>query len=92
MSKIMVCGFALLLFVPSAAVAAPDYSASQCAAWFSAIDRNHDGTLSSREGADSFLARVTLASEEQDSSGGYTMARPFFMTECGNGSLGKPKI
>jgi hypothetical protein len=70
---------------------ASTYSQQQCKAWFTKIDRNGDGTIGANEGADKFLARITLASENDGSRGTFIMQRSFFIAECNIGSLGKPQ-
>ncbi len=71
------------------AFAGNTFSAQSCSVWFNKIDRNNDGSISSNEGSEKYLARITLA--DQDSGSSYIMTRIFFMAECTIGSLGKPQ-
>lgn len=71
------------------AFAGNSYSAQSCKAWFNKIDRNNDGSISNNEGSEKYLSRITLANPDPGSS--YIMSRSFFLTECANGSLGRPQ-
>jgi hypothetical protein len=73
----------------SSASLATNYSTGQCQAWFRSVDRNQDGSLSSKENASMFLSRITLAN---DNDRDYIMTQSFFVAECKIGSLGKPPV
>ena len=82
---------AAMFFTAGTAFAANRPSSQQCAAWFSALDRNHDGTLSNRENARRFIDKITLATTSNGGDGDTTMGRAFFIAECSIGSFGRPQ-
>ncbi len=81
---------ALLLCASSQAFSKNTYSTQNCTSWFNKIDVNNDGTISASENADAFLARITLGSDTEGSSGSFIMSKAFFVAECKIGSLGMP--
>ena len=84
-----VATIATLFFSPHA-FSKNTHTAQQCTAWFNKVDRNNDGSIGASENADGFLARITLGSETEGSSGSFIMSKSFFLAECKIGSLGKP--
>jgi hypothetical protein len=55
------------------------------------MDRNNDGTLSSRENSRRFIDKITLATSANGGDGDSTMSRTFFLAECKVGSFGMPQ-
>jgi LPS sulfotransferase NodH len=88
--SIVIIAASALLFAAPQALAKNTYSQQQCKTWFSKIDRNRDGSIGEAENAEAYLARITLASEQDSSGGTFTMSKTFFVAECSIGSLGKP--
>jgi hypothetical protein len=82
---------ASMLFAAGTASAANRPSAQQCSAWFNKMDRNNDGTLSSRENSRRFIDKITLATSANGGDGDSTMSRTFFLAECKVGSFGMPQ-
>jgi hypothetical protein len=92
MKHLMISAAALsVVITTNAAFAANRPSAQQCSAWFNKMDRNRDGTLSTRENSRRFIDKITLATSANGGDGDSTMGREFFMAECKIGSFGMPQ-
>jgi hypothetical protein len=88
--KALFLASALMISV-APALAGENVPLGTCKAWFGAIDRNNDGTISRNEGAVTYLNKITLG-ESGKGSNEFVMQKAFFLRECTIGSLGKPAL
>jgi hypothetical protein len=92
MKPVILFAAAAVLALSPPASAGKIYSEQLCLSWFKKLDRNRDGSIGGGEDPQGYVERATLAFEDGSSRGNFLVGKAFFMRECGNGIMGKPRL
>jgi hypothetical protein len=91
--KFIAIAVAVAAFTVSSPVQAGKFYSDQlCQAWFKKLDRNRDGSIGGGEDPQGYVERATLSFETGRSRSQFIVSRTFFIRECGNGIMGKPRV